>query len=300
MRSAQDFVISSCTCMVDYIATVSSTGPAPVPETKTQDDSSRALDRHEKMRILNAVNQRHRRVPVLHREAIPLLPHMIDLPKHLAVITSMVVRHTRRQLPTRSGAQTEEVFDQFCQSCLQVEEQALRRVSQLALRRRAKSVASPNGTSFGVPAPSAVGRRGSMGPNKLRSRRSKVYRPATAPDEDASVFYSKESSEDVSPHSSPMKGKAHVATSVATVTSPSSPPSSYKPDALVGAEPQSMPVPRPPFMHHPRSSSTDSALARKPTVSRSPSMPMGYEPTSDNPDDSIRKSKGLLRGILRR
>ena len=58
-------------------------------------------------------------------------------------------------------------------------------------------------------------------------------------------------------------------------------------------------------MHHPRSSSTDSALARKQAgMPRSPSMPTSGFPydvaSSEAADEPSRKPRGLLRGILRR
>lgn len=313
MRTVQDFLTSSSTGMVEYIAAVSSEDS----QVETQ-QPSHVLDRHEKMRIMNAVHQRFRRTeaPVLHKEAIPLVPHMIDLPKHLAVITSIVVRHTRRQQPSRPGTQTVDKFDEFCSSCLQVEEQALRRVSQLASRRRAHSVQSAKGSTYPPlsPPPPIPRNRKSSGPNKLRSKKS---RPATAPEDDP--FPAKDSSEDASSQSSPVsrsmsqttptRSKSQVITSISAVDArrePSSPPSSFRADAVAGAgaEPRSMPAPRPPFLHHPRSSSTDSALARKQYgVTKSPSMPLSgfpYDVASENPEESSRKSKGLLRGILRR
>lgn len=294
MRPVQEFLTNSNNTMIDYIVSVSS------PETSQQEAlPTQVLDRHERVRIMNTLHQRHSKAPILHREAIPLLPHMVDLPKHLAVIGSVVVRHTRRKLPNRTGVAAEITFDEFCSSCLQVEEQALRRVSQLASKRRPhnpSSSKSPSYVSVGTPSPIAASNRErkSSLPNKLRSKR-RPQRPATAPDTAVQLV---DSSDDVSLPSSPTL--ATYDASLADNRIPRSPPpSSFPRDFL----PHSMPAPRPTFMHHPRSTSTDSALSRENTPSRTPSAgvdSLHHDAASDNPDESMRKARGLLRGILRK
>lgn len=295
MRPVQDFLANSSKDMVEYIQCVSSPNSSQIDSLPSQ-----VLDRHERVRIMNALHQRHGKAPTLHREAIPLLPHMVDLPKHLAVVTSIVVRHTRRQLPTMTGPSTEGTFDEFCSSCLQIEEHALRRVSQLAARRRPQSMSTPQTPAFLNSPPSSpptnpLRERKPSLPNKLRSKRSR--RPSTTP-EHKSEPQAKESSDDVSLPSSPAAaaGSSHVLARTVTtpITSQSLPPVE---------EPHSLPSPRAAFMRHPRSTSTDSALSRKQHSSpRQPSMPTVFpsDVPADSQDDSTRKTRGLFRGILRK
>ena len=197
-----------------------------------------------------------------------------------------------------TGQSEEEAFDEFCSSCLQIEEQALRRVSQLAARRRPHSMSSPKTPSFLNSPPSSPPHHGrerkASLPNKLRSKRSR--RPSTAPDPNASP-HTKESSEDISQPSSPASNYVLSRTVTSPVTSPALPPV---------VEPQSLPAPRAAFMHHPRSTSTDSALSRKQyNTPRMPSIPTLFpcDIPGDSQDESIestRKTRGLFRGILRK
>ena len=134
MRAVKDFLVSNSPKMHEYLDAVSSKGSQSAEGVR----SLSSAQRHERKRLTHVVRHRGRSAPTLNREAIPSLPQMIDLPKHLAVVTSIVVRHTRRTLPTRTGAPADRVFDEFCQKCLEVEEQALTRVSQLASHGKAR------------------------------------------------------------------------------------------------------------------------------------------------------------------
>ncbi|EED79572.1 predicted protein [Postia placenta Mad-698-R] len=144
MRGVKDFLTNSLQGMVDYIVVVST----PDSEETSRTASSSSAGKHENLRIVNALHRRGGDAPVLYREAIPLLPHLLDLPKHLAVITALVVRQSRARnyLPSRprDPMPEEGPFGEFCAKCMQVEERAVRRVSQLANRPRRQSSSHPN------------------------------------------------------------------------------------------------------------------------------------------------------------
>ncbi|GBE77946.1 Rho GTPase activation protein [Sparassis crispa] len=135
MRGVKDFLTGSLQAMVDYIVVVST------PEPGDNRSTSYALDGHERLRIMNALRQRGAAVPVLYREAIPLLPHLLDIPKHLAAVTSQVVRYTKvHSVGAAMASNTEDgCFDEFRSKCVAVEEQALHRVSQMATEARHQS-----------------------------------------------------------------------------------------------------------------------------------------------------------------
>lgn len=282
--------------MIDYMDSLSSKGsdsavPVPSPHSSSE--------RHDRRRMANVLKNRGRAAPTLNREAVPVLPQMIDLPKHLAAVTSIVVRHTRRQLPTRTGAPADRAFDDFCQKCLAVEEQALFRVSQLASRMRNRPAPSSD-LSFlksppGSPIVSADGHRRERKISLTSLRRTKSSRrPSTAPGGDQ--LRSLPQSTDTSP--SPSMRTAHPQTrsqeSHRRLQSSAS--------AIVGVgevfEPRSAQLPsRSGQMHHPRSTSTDSAFLRKcPPTSKATSCDVF---AGDFNEDASRRRKGLLRGFLR-
>ncbi|EJF66706.1 Rho GTPase activation protein [Dichomitus squalens LYAD-421 SS1] len=135
MRGVKDFLTGSLQAMIDYIVVVSTPEPGgkgpPTP-------LSLSSDKHERLRIMNALRHRIATAPVLYREAIPLLPHLLDIPRHLAVVTSVVVRYSRTQnvQPSRQPNPEDKYFLDFCARCIEVEEQALFRVSKLAAKPR--------------------------------------------------------------------------------------------------------------------------------------------------------------------
>lgn len=145
MRAVKEFLSSTSDAMIDYILVVSSPDNHHHQDTTTPPNK----ESREKNLILNALKQRLSSSPLLHREAIPVLPHLLDVPKHLAVIISVVVRHSRRQgYPRRTNNPNDAAFDELCSKCLDVEEQALFRVSQLARKqRRHEGHGSPHDSS---------------------------------------------------------------------------------------------------------------------------------------------------------
>ncbi|RDB28888.1 putative Ras GTPase-activating-like protein ngap [Hypsizygus marmoreus] len=178
MRGVKDFLKDSVPAMVDYIRVVST--PAvdynPFPGSMS--------DRHDRLNVVNHLRERVSTMQVLDKEAVPALPHMLDIPRHLAIVTSAVIRSSRpfQERPKPHDA-ADRPLDEFCAKCLDVEEHALLRVSQLAAKissdrlqhfNHQQRVLSQN-TQPSDPSPSST-----SGPSTDRQLR-KLPRPSTAP-----------------------------------------------------------------------------------------------------------------------
>jgi len=129
MRGVQDFLKDSLPAMIDYIVVVST----PLDEThSTYSDES---NRHDRLNVVNGLRQRTKNMMVLDRESVPILLHLPDIPKHLAIITSAIIRNSRDlNTHTRTGDSADLAVDEFCTKCFKVEEEALCWVSQLATK----------------------------------------------------------------------------------------------------------------------------------------------------------------------
>jgi len=181
MGGIQDFLADKRNEMTAYLQVVSTPTDSYGSKHENPDD------RRDRLNVVNSLRQRAATMAVLDREAIPVLPHLLDVPRHLAIITSAVIRHSRDFYSKAKSTeeQGEGPLVEICSRCFEVEEQALHRVSQLATRissdrRRASlSVSTFNSAAFGSsPSASANGQR-----------RKKSGRPSTAPspsDNDAS------------------------------------------------------------------------------------------------------------------
>lgn len=299
MRGVKDFLTNSIPHMVDYIVVVST--PEPQSPSAAGSGSPPPFDKNDHQRIMHALYQRGQTAPVLYREATPVLPHVLDLPRHLAVVSALVVRYARARgyAPlTHIHAATGDYFDEFCVRCLQVEERALLRVSQLASRPRRQpsqpSVSSPLAASIPLPpsptSPMKI-------PGKWRERRislpksprlKKFGRPSTAPGTADSSPHTESESMPMSPMSDPEPMLSHSA-----------------PDDVGSILPpvrstRSLRRPNIPFSRQLRSSSTDSVLGRRDGERLARSSTRTQEASNDSTDDSTRKRKSILRGILRR
>ncbi|KAI0689605.1 Rho GTPase activation protein [Cytidiella melzeri] len=315
-RAVKDFLINSCPKMIKYLDSVSL-------KSSDSGDGLRSLPsshRHDRKRLMNVVKHRVHSAPTLNREAIPVLPQMIDLPKHLAVVTSIVVRYTRRTLPARTGAPGERVFDEFCQKCLEVEEQALIRVSQLAShgKTRRKLSVTANLTFLRSPIDSPTSptspnqrehnhspqgeERDTSIPLDSRMTRRKSYRPSSAPgDVSPRPPDSPSSNSQISsPVVHPTMSRAH------SQELPRHPEASLLAIERSVIREGSQPRPiRPSLRYHPRSNSADSAFIRNdPPLPSSSSAPLTYNKAdlllADSEEDAGRRKKGLLRGFLRK
>ncbi|KAJ7597039.1 GTPase activating protein [Mycena floridula] len=176
MRGVREFLKDSRQAMIDYILVVS---------TPSQDGYGLSLgsasDRHDRLNIVNSMRGRVRRKAALDREAIPILPHLLDIPRHLAILTSAVIRNSRDYLATQNSADpADKPLREFCSRCFEVEEQALQRVSQLATRissnhKRPSAAGSWSQSPLTPISPSSPS-------SPTSSRRTK--RPSTAPSSD--------------------------------------------------------------------------------------------------------------------
>jgi len=89
MRGVQDFLKDSLPAMIDYIAVVST------PLGETSSTYGDGMNRHDRLKVVNSLRQRTKTMTVLDRESVPMLPHLLDIPMHLAIITSAVIRSSR-------------------------------------------------------------------------------------------------------------------------------------------------------------------------------------------------------------
>ncbi|KAF8168097.1 Rho GTPase activation protein [Crassisporium funariophilum] len=288
MRGVQDFLKDSLPAMIDYIAVVST----PASETGVP-NSGDGMDRHDRLNVVNALRQRTRKMTVLDREAVPILPHLLDIPKHLAIITSAVIRSSRDfNTRPRTGDDGEDAIaaavDEFCAKCFEVEEDALLRVSQLATKLASESSRRPSlqdnsgNNSFaaeGLRSPLSTVTTSVVSTNPLSPRRRKSSRPSTAPSPTAS---------------SPSRRQMFFG-------DPSNPPTS--PRTFTRAMPDDQKTWNQPNHRalHMKAPSTDSVPS---LMARDASIPAHVPQHSEHPleaaDDPGKRKRGLLRGILRR
>lgn len=269
MRGVRNFLSDSRPAMIDYLLVVSAApdeafGPSmPGPE------------RHAKLNIMQCLRTRGAQMNVLQREAIPILPHLLDIPRHLAIISSSVIRHSRDFRSTNHSADSGSVpMEEFCTRCLQVEEVALQRVSQLVSRVSAEHrgpmrthVASPSASTVLSTSSSADSPPPSV---RSRNRPRKAPRPSTAP-----------SSSDTD---SRTRRLFYEYTSPTGAARRKSPPSD-NPGPTETEETYHRPA-------HVRATSSDSIPSKlEYDASGSPSR-------NDYPDET-KPRRGLLRGILR-
>lgn len=272
MLGVQDFVKDSLPAMIDYIAVVST----PTLEAPTIGFGADERTRHDRLSVVNTLRQRTKKMPLLDRESIPILPHLIDVPKHLAIITSAVIRNSRElnPSPTSKREPTPTYVEEFCSKCFLVEEDALSRVSHLATRlaseTRRPSLQDISANPLDEPPTSPRGTVTSTVVSANRqARRRKISRPSTAPSPTAAE----------SSRRPPHFGE--------NVTSPRS--------ATRDLQPQ-----RPTNNGHAKAPSTDSVPKLVREVAPPVRMPPPIEPMEKTEDDTGKRKRGLLRGILRR
>ena len=132
MKGLKVFLNDNMPAMIDYLKVVST----PNPDRIRTAGASGPGD-HGRIRAMNALRERKNHTPTLDREALLFPPYLQDIPKHLALLTSAVVRNARQQR-VRSIKEQNEPLWAFAKSCMEVEALAVRCVSQLRPR--------PNGT----------------------------------------------------------------------------------------------------------------------------------------------------------
>jgi len=171
MRGVKSFLEEKLPEMLDYILVVSTPGP--------EDSSQPPSETHVRSRAVRALHERKRAMPDLQRELIPHEQHFLDIPRHLAIITSAIVRHSR-------NAPDDPAIADLYNRCRDVERHALYYVSrQAVLRGGRESVAHlfPSAELSRSPTTSSHGPTEEL-PSSLptKSRTSSLHsRPKTAP-----------------------------------------------------------------------------------------------------------------------
>jgi hypothetical protein len=297
MRGVKDFLKDSLPAMVDYILVVSTpAGDAygSYPGTGT--------DQHDRLNIANTLRQRALTMPVLDRETIPILPYLLDIPRHLAIITSAVIRNSRDyHTKPKSQEPGDRALDELCAKCFEVEGHALQRVSQLATRissdRRWPST-SAGPTQVSSPPVSAQSRpdHSPTSPLSISStgqrRARKLTRPSTAPSASDTDLSRRNMLSDVSTPSSPSRlFTRDTQPTTNTTTQPSSPEGER--GTWSRRRHRQLPL---------KSPSTDSIPSYGINGVSSPlARPLRLaDPSTDISDDGGKRKRGLLRGILRR
>lgn len=121
MRGVKSFLEEKLPEMLDYIHVVSTPGP--------EESSQPSSEAHVRSRAVRALHDRKRTMPELQRELIPHEQHFLDIPRHLAIITSSIVRHARNVSP-----EDPEITDLY-NRCRDVERHALYYVSRHTVLR---------------------------------------------------------------------------------------------------------------------------------------------------------------------
>ena len=120
----QDFLKDTLPAMIDYITVISS----PVHKSSNHAYDVNQLDQLD---AVNALRRRSQRMTVLEKESIPILPHLLDIPKHLAIVKSAIIRNYNSRHKTNDESRDLAV-EKLCSVCHEIEQEALRRVSQAA------------------------------------------------------------------------------------------------------------------------------------------------------------------------
>ncbi|KAH7883586.1 Rho GTPase activation protein [Phlebopus sp. FC_14] len=126
MQGVKHFLQRNLSAMVDYILVISS----PAPDAHSTHSGQPAFS-HQRLTVVNTLHQRGATLPVLDREAIPLLPHVLDIPRHLACICSYLLRSARLASSRSKSFEGADHLVDLCAKCFEVEEVGLQRVSQL-------------------------------------------------------------------------------------------------------------------------------------------------------------------------
>ena len=171
MRGIKSFLEEKLPQMLDYILVVSTPGPEDSPRPQSE--------MHARSRAVRALRDRKRAMSDLQKELIPHEQHFLDIPRHLAIITSAIVRHSRDVSPE------DPAIAGLYNRCRDVERHALYYVSRHAALRGGGSVARP----FPAAELSRSPTTSSYGPTEeppssppIKSRTSSLHsRPKTAP-----------------------------------------------------------------------------------------------------------------------
>lgn len=143
MRGIAQCIRQNTVTMIDYLASVSSL-PDQFSLMANTSSFLSGPDKHDRLHVIHSLRERltgaENTIPTLYKDAIPLLPYALDVPKHLAILSSSVVRNTRSGTAVAYGARAGvpgSGFDgwtlgRFSGLCFDVEAQALKSVATLA------------------------------------------------------------------------------------------------------------------------------------------------------------------------
>ena len=184
MKGVRDFLLDNRQAMIDYILVVSTSTPDKFPTPGSPGGSD--WDQKERSQAIESLRFRGANMPLLNREAIPLLPHLLDVPRHLAVISSAIVRRSNELLAKSQpgGTSMDPDLNEFVNKCLEVEQHALKRVSKLAAhakevkKQRAASSSGPPSISSSLRV-DAVVRPSTSGDSHTTSQRPSTATSAT-------------------------------------------------------------------------------------------------------------------------
>ena len=276
MRGVQDFLKQNLPAMVDYILTVST--PVPDPLSPYSGHPAHNFQRHD---VVSSLHERGTTMSVLEREAIPLLPHLIDIPRHLSCIISSVIRSARSADPKGKPSQEEEDqhLSDLCAQCFALEEKSLARVSQLASVKSfhiAPTSEAPRMSSVILSASAAPPSPVSL--SKFNGEPQEMSRPYTAPP--SSDLFETTHGGPSSENSSPSSPAPYDLLSLRRGSVPDIYPN---PKVPLASEDR---TPRPRFLR-PKSISADS-------------MSTLVSQRADLQDETGRKRKNILHGILTR
>lgn len=141
MKGAKTFIRDSLHAMEDYFKAVSTPSSEHFKSLSPSNP-----DEHDRICAMNALRERKSTMPTLHREALLFLPHLLDVPRHLAMLTSAVVRSTKYQRAKGSSRYSESLW-LFTRSCAEAESTALKYVSQLRPRHTTRSISVTHASS---------------------------------------------------------------------------------------------------------------------------------------------------------
>ncbi|KZT44371.1 Rho GTPase activation protein [Sistotremastrum suecicum HHB10207 ss-3] len=135
-RSVKEFLQSHVPVMIDYLVVISTP-----KETKQNRGANFDTENASRLQIITTVHQKSATFEPLHRESIPLLPHLIDITSHLVTIASIMVRHLRKPedrgktaIQKLATAENIATISRLFLECFELESQALYRVKKTARR----------------------------------------------------------------------------------------------------------------------------------------------------------------------
>ncbi|KAF9015162.1 Rho GTPase activation protein [Cyathus striatus] len=124
MASVKESLRNIRPAMLEYLLVVST------PTTNSSQLDDQIQERHAYLDIMAALRQRASKAPILEGESTPQLPHLLDISRQLATVASAIARHSADAAKRRRKENL--VLKDLCAQCLEIEDQALFRVSQLA------------------------------------------------------------------------------------------------------------------------------------------------------------------------